>query len=77
MPQVRSGGPPGLLSVRQGAERFGIREPSIYRAKRRGTLRAAKGLDVPEGVWFDEAEFERWAKRCEALQQQGRPRGAP
>jgi len=63
MPHVRTNAPEGLISVRQGAEEFGIREPSIYRAKRRGTLNAAAGADVPEGVWFERREFERWAAR--------------
>jgi hypothetical protein len=73
---MSSNTPEDLISVRQGAERFGIREESIYRAKRRGTITVAKGQDVPEGVWFKESEFERWAANRKHLQRQGRPKGS-
>lgn len=65
-----------LISPRQGARRLDIPVNDIYRAKKRGTIMPAEGDGVPEGVWFDEAEFERWAANRERLREQGRPRGA-
>lgn len=66
-----------FVSVREGAHRLSIPEYHLYRAKKRGTIAAAEGPDVPAGLHFEEAELERWAASRDRLQRQGRPKGAP
>jgi len=67
-----------LISTREAAERLGISEQVIYRARKRGTIAAAQGPDVPQGVWFEETEVERWAAHRKRLGRLGRrPGGSP
>lgn len=61
-----------LVSPRVGAERLGIATTVLYRAHRRGTIKAVKGYDK---ILFEPNEFERWVANRERLRRQGRPRG--
>lgn len=63
--------PRKIISPRQAAHRFDVPVGNIYRAAKRGTLPRAQGPDVPAGIWFEEAEFERWLARREQLQRRG------
>jgi hypothetical protein len=51
-----------LVNVREAAKRLDIPTQSLYQARMRGTIVAATGSDVPEGVWFEEGELNRWAE---------------
>ena len=55
--------PRELISVWDAAQRFSVREQSIYRAIGRGTIQPAEGDDVPPGRWFEVSEVARWAAR--------------
>jgi hypothetical protein len=66
-----------FISPREGARQLDIPIGDIYRARKRGTILAAEGPDVPKELCFEESEFLRWAAQREKLRKQGRPRGAP
>jgi|GEM_PF-4821716 len=63
--------PRELISVWDAAQRFSVREQSIYRAIRRGTIQPAEGEDVPPGRWFEVSEVARWVASCRV--KPGRP----
>lgn len=62
---------PNLINVREAAKRLDISTVAIYRARKRGTLRAVEGDDAPKELSFEAAELERWTRRREELRRLG------